>query len=117
MRGSQDDCPCEYGIIDVTPFSHLRATLSAQCDTQMLLRRESGDSRRSSGDETDADFDRRCRDMVRTEPCNFRIHPVAALTTLSALRDAPNLGGANAQATHGPSPTLKDGTSGLSIAI
>ena len=45
--------------------------------------------------------------MVRTEPGNFRIHPMAAFTTLSTSRVEPNLGSIRAQANHGPSPTLK----------
>ena len=59
------------------------------------------------GGEIDANFDRHCCDLVRTEPGNFRIHPVAAFATLSASRVAPNLGSVRAQAKHGPSPTLK----------
>ena len=34
-------------------------------------------------------------------------YPVAAFTTLSASRVAPNLGSVRAQANHAPSPTLK----------
>jgi hypothetical protein len=42
---------------------------------------------------------------------------MAAVTTLSTSRVEPNLGSIRAQANHGPSPTLKDGVTGLSIAI
>ena len=67
------------------------------------------------GDETDADFDRHCCDLVRTESRNFRIHPMAALTALSASGVTPDLGSVRAQGNLGPSTTL-DSINGLSIA-